>query len=188
MHWVTKTYFSWSTYTKGVCTMYTGLLVDITLFCHFKTNANYNTVKYCWHNLSQCMLYSCIGNSSTLYPWQCIMLQALLDRETEKYLKAPVFPLVCVSNLHAERKAVLGNRRSRVPFKGWRRGLKSHWLPGSSPPKEPQRYLQEQQRWRSGRRFWAEADTITHPLEGDNAALQRSHLNGSPLSRHEKRC
>lgn len=71
------------------------------------------------------LFYFCIGISSTLYPRQYIMLQALLDKETEKHLKAPVFPLVCVSNLHGERKAVLGNRRSRAPFKGWRRGLKS---------------------------------------------------------------
>lgn len=116
------------------------------------------------------------------------MLQAWLDKETERHLKAPVFPLVCVSNLHAEGKAVLGNRRSWAPFKGWRRGLKSRWLPGSSPPKEPQRYLQEQQRWRRGRHVWVEAVTITQPLEGAIAALQRSYLNGSALLRHERRC
>ena len=60
-------------------------------------------------------MYFCIGISSTLYPWQYIMLQAMLDKETEKHLKAPVFPLVCVSNLCAERKAVLGNRRFPGP-------------------------------------------------------------------------
>lgn len=52
----------------------------------------------------------------------CTVVSVLLDKETEKHLKAPVFPLVCVSNLRAERKAVLGNRRSRPPFKGRRRG------------------------------------------------------------------
>lgn len=33
-------------------------------------------------------------------------------------------------------KAALGNRCSRAPFKGWRWGLKSRWLPGSRPPKK----------------------------------------------------
>lgn len=32
---------------------------------------------------------------------------------------------------------------------------------------------------------WAGADTITHPLEGAIAMLQRSHLNGLALSRRE---
>lgn len=142
-------------------------------------------VLYLWTVVS--LLYFHAGISSTFYPWQYIMLQAWLDKETERHLKAPVFPLVCVSNLHAEGKAVLGNRRSWAPFKGWRRGLKSRWLPGSSPPKEPQRYLQEQQRWRRGRRVWVEAVTIAQPLEGAIAALQRSYLNGSALLRHERR-
>lgn len=142
-------------------------------------------VLYLWTVVS--LLYFHAGISSTFYPWQYIMLQAWLDKETERHLKAPVFPLVRVSNLHAEGKAVLGNRRSWAPFKGWRRGLKSRWLPGSSPPKEPQRYLQEQQRWRRGRRVWVEAVTIAQPLEGAIAALQRSYLNGSALLRHERR-
>lgn len=111
-----------------------------------------------------------------------------LTRRQKSIWKHQCFPLVCVSNLCAERKAAFGNRRSRAPFKGWQRGLKSRWLPGSSPPKEPQRYLQEQQRWRRGRHVWAEADTIGHPLKGAIAALQRSHLNGSALSTHERRC
>lgn len=56
-----------------------------------------------------------------------------------------VSPRLRLSNLLAERKA----------FKGWRQGLKSRRLPGSSPPKEAQRYLQEQQRWRRGHPVWA---------------------------------
>ncbi|TNN63554.1 hypothetical protein EYF80_026206 [Liparis tanakae] len=102
-------------------------------------------------------------------------LQTALDKETEKHLKAPVLPLVCVSNLRAGRSAALGNRRSRTPFKGRRRRRRRG---GRARQKEPRRYLQEQQRRRRGRRIWAEADTITILLEGATAALQRSQELG----------
>lgn len=51
---------------------------------------------------------------------------------------------------------------------GHRQVLKSCWLPGSSPPKEPQQYLQELQRWRRGRSVWAEADTNRPPFGGSH--------------------
>lgn len=108
-----------------------------------------------WYKFTQAALISalmlaphCTLNSTL---WPVITWQG--DRKSSEN----TFPISWVSNFLKRR---LATGTSKYCSKWWSRGLKSRCFLGLSPPKEPQWYLQWQQRWRRNHYVWAEASII----------------------------